>query len=230
MGVIEDINKAKDIIRRHLQTVSNSDTVGWNFDPGNVIFDPLKSSGQDVSSLVKAFRILKEENKFRDSSNSGNVELTLEGFNWIHNDGSSVGKKKCFVVHGANILILNEVKDLLKNLPLELIILYDQPGLATTVIEKFEGNADVEFALILMTSDDVGGIDKDHLKTRARQNVILELGYFIGRLGRGKLCVLYHDGVEMPSDINGLVYIPLDHAGSWKGKLINELRAVGLIV
>jgi len=77
----------------------------------------------------------------------------------------------------------------------------------------------------LLTSDDIGGIkDKNpKLQPRARQNVILELGYFMGRLGRSRVCALYDKGVELPSDYQGILYIVLDKEGAWKTKLAQEL-------
>lgn len=83
-------------------------------------------------------------------------------------------------------------------------------------------------AVVLLTPDDVGCAAKEkddagRMKARARQNVITELGYFIGKLGRDRVCALYKDGVELPSDYHGILYIPLDPAGAWKPKLAQEL-------
>jgi predicted nucleotide-binding protein len=92
----------------------------------------------------------------------------------------------------------------LEKLDLRPIILHEQPNKGRTVIEKFEAHSDVGFAVVLLTPDDVGGLasSPDKLSRRARQNVILELGYFIGKLGRAKVCALYKEGVEIPSDIH----------------------------
>jgi predicted nucleotide-binding protein len=79
-----------------------------------------------------------------------------------------------------------------------------------------------------MTDDDFGKakID-DHLNPRARQNVILEMGYFIGRLGRERVCPLYTKGVELPSDLYGLLYTEIDSSEHWKIKMAKELKAAG---
>lgn len=81
-----------------------------------------------------------------------------------------------------------------------------------------------------MTPDDVGGNNKDNLSPRARQNVVAELGYFLGKLGRNRVAALVKGEVEIPSDFNGVVYTPLDDHGAWKMKLANELAHAGLSV
>jgi len=77
----------------------------------------------------------------------------------------------------------------------------------------------------------VGGLASgEELKPRARQNVILELGYFIGKLGRPRVCALYIEGVELPSDVHGVLYVSYDSAGGWRLKLASEIRAAGISV
>jgi predicted nucleotide-binding protein len=93
-----------------------------------------------------------------------------------------------------------------------------------------ERNAPVAYSVILLTPDDKGYPNSGDVtpKPRARQNVIFELGYFIGRLGRNRVCALYVEGVELPSDFHGIVYIPLDKGGAWQFLLAKELKAAGL--
>ena len=83
--------------------------------------------------------------------------------------------------------------------------------------------------MVLLTPDDVGKLkdEKSALKPRARQNVILELGFFLGMLGRERVCPLVKGDVETPSDYDGVVYTKLDDAGAWKMKLFQELKADG---
>ena len=134
--------------------------------------------------------------------------------------------RKVFVVHGHD----NEAKEstarFLEKLKLEPIVLHEQANSGRTVIEKFEVySEDVAFAVVLLTPDDLGKSAKAgaSARPRARQNVILELGYFLGRLGRTKVCALYKGGVELPSDYQGVLYIEIDEAGAWKTKLAQEL-------
>jgi predicted nucleotide-binding protein len=96
-----------------------------------------------------------------------------------------------------------------------------------TIITKFrEEAADVGFAVVLMTPDDYGGKVRAARNPRARQNVVFELGFFIGTLGPGRVAALVKGGIERPSDLDGVVYISLDD-GSWKEELGRELEAAG---
>ena len=115
---------------------------------------------------------------------------------------------------------------------LKPIILHERPNQGRTIIEKFEQHAQVGFAIALLTPDDVGGSNKDggNLKPRARQKVIFEFGYFIGLLGRNRVCALRKGDVEIPSDYDGVVYILLDDAEGWKIKLFKELKGAGIDV
>lgn len=121
----------------------------------------------------------------------------------------------------------------LERLEQDVIILREQPNQGRTIIEKFEDYSDVGFAVVLLTPDDRGGpasagFDEQHY--RARQNVILELGYFLGRSGRSRVCALYREGVEIPSDYSGILYVKLDADGGWRLRLAKELNATGLPV
>ena len=146
---------------------------------------------------------------------------------------SSASLRKVFVVHEHNETVRETCARFLEKLGLEPIILHEQPNAGRTIIEKFQDHSDVGFAVILLTGDDKGApkdADASSLKLRARQNVILELGFFIARLGRSKVCPLYESGVELPSDYNGVVFVPLDSAGAWRFQLARELKASGIDV
>lgn len=138
--------------------------------------------------------------------------------------------KDIFVVHGHDIGRMEAVARFIEQLELNPVILHERPSRGSTIIEKLEKHADVSFAVVLLTPDDVGFVSTDtgNPRPRARQNVILELGYFLGRLGRNKTCALVVGGVEVPSDYLGVVYISLDAGGGWKLKLVKELRSAGL--
>jgi predicted nucleotide-binding protein len=117
--------------------------------------------------------------------------------------------KNIFIVHGQDEEPKRMLRDLLDGLGLNPIILHDEPNKGRTIIEKFEDHAGIaKYAFILLTQDDVGGPNNTHLNYRARQNVIFELGFFIGKLGRDRVCCIYKKDVELPSDIGGLVYLP----------------------
>lgn len=148
------------------------------------------------------------------------------------------GKKKgqrpksrdVFVVHGRGEAIKKRVTDYLRELGLSPVVLNLKPNRGRTIIEKLEHYSSVACAVILLTPDDHGSIRRQQaeLQPRARQNVIFELGYFVGLLGREYVCALYKEGVELPSDIHGVLYTPLNR--EWKPRLRQELKAMGLDV
>jgi predicted nucleotide-binding protein len=122
-----------------------------------------------------------------------------------------------FVVHGHDEEMKQAVARTLSQLGLQPIILHEQPNQGKTPIEKFERSADVQFAVILLSPADMGYMktaSSEHARARPRQNVILELGYFVGKLTRERAFALKRGGdLESPNDIAGLVYTPYDAAG-----------------
>lgn len=116
---------------------------------------------------------------------------------------------------------------------LHVVVLHELPDKGRTIIEKLEANAGgVGFAVVLLTPDDVGASKKNktRLNKRARQNVILELGYFIGKLGRDKVVAVYVKDVELPSDFDGMLYVPYDRRSDWRSKLTREIKEAGIEV
>ena len=142
------------------------------------------------------------------------------------------GTRRVFVVHGRDESAKEAVARFLTKLDLEPIILHEQPNQGRTVIEKFEGSADVDFAVVLLTPDDVGHLRDGSAepKPRARQNVIFELGYFVGRLGRSRVCALHKGGVEILSDYDGVLYVSMDDPQGWRLLLAREIKAAGIEV
>lgn len=133
---------------------------------------------------------------------------------------------RVFVVHGHDNEAKESVARFVERLELTPIILHEQPSGGRTIIEKFEKfSGSVAFAVVLLKPDDVGAAstNSNNLQRRARQNVVLELGYFMGRLGRDHVCALHKGGIELPSDYQGVIYIELDASGAWKAKLAQEL-------
>ncbi len=140
---------------------------------------------------------------------------------------------RIFLVHGHDEAAIQGVARFLETLDQEVILLREQPNRGRTIIEKFEDYSDVGFAVVLLTGDDHGGLataSNDELHPRARQNVILELGFFLGRLGRSRVCALFVEGIEIPSDYSGVLYVKLDAEGGWRLQLAKELKAAGLPV
>lgn len=138
-----------------------------------------------------------------------------------------------FVVHGHDHGVKEAVARFIEKLGAKVVVLHEQSDRGQTVIEKFEHHSDVSYAVVLLTADDRGGqrsASYEEQRPRARQNVILELGFFLAQLGRSRVGVIHEPGVEIPSDYSGVLYIPLDEAGAWRFLLARELRAAGLDV
>lgn len=138
-----------------------------------------------------------------------------------------------FIVHGHDLRKLGEVEETIKELTAkDAIILSDMPNRGQTIIEKFERHgAEAGFVVVLATADDIGHESDSELPLpRARQNVVFELGFFIGALGRPKVVILYDEGVELPSDMDGVIYVLNDAEGKWKSDLKREFTAANLIV
>ncbi|MEP7308359.1 MAG: nucleotide-binding protein [Acidobacteriota bacterium] len=143
---------------------------------------------------------------------------------------SAAESEKVFIVHGRDEAARESVARFVDKLGLEPIVLHEQASQGRTVVEKLEAAGNVGFAVVLLTPDDVGGLSGAELQPRARQNVVLELGYFVGRLQRNRVCALFKGELELPSDYMGVVYIPLDAGGGWRLQLAKELKAAGLPV
>ncbi len=173
---------------------------------------------QALGLLEEAIKSLEEQ---IEEVGSSVAEVTVVG-------PPLVDSRKVFLVHGHDVGSRETVARFLERAGFDPIILHEQANKGRTVIEKFEANAEVGFAVALLTPDDLGRAaveDSVHDRSRARQNVILELGYFIGRLGRGRVCALKSGDLELPSDIIGVVWIDFDPSGGWKTELAKELQA-----
>jgi predicted nucleotide-binding protein len=141
--------------------------------------------------------------------------------------------RRVFVVHGHHDELKISVARFLERLGLKPIILHEEADRGRTIIDKFIQSADVGFAVVLLTADDVGGrADEgpEDYQPRARQNVILELGYFMGRLRPDQIVAIYQTGVEIPSDYLGKLFVPFDDEGAWKFHLARENRASGISI
>lgn len=138
--------------------------------------------------------------------------------------------QKIFIVHGHDEGARQTVARFIEKIGFEPIILSEQANQGRTIIEKIETHGDVGFAVVLLTADDVGGKSADVLRPRARQNVLLELGYFIARLGRERVCTLARGDLEIPTDFAGVVWEVFDVGGAWKSALARELKAAGYAI
>lgn len=162
----------------------------------------------------------------------GAISLLTERLEDLPDETSSESEPKLgvhsdrvFVVHGHDNEPKEAVARFLENLRLRPVILHEQPNKGRTIIQKFRDEAsDVGFAVVLMTPDDV----MQDAATRARQNVVLELGFFLGALGPDRVAAIVKGNVERPSDFDGVVYLPFKDG--WKMALAKELKAAGYTV
>ena len=152
---------------------------------------------------------------------------------------SGVLSNRIFVVHGHDHGTKTELEVFLTGLGLEPVILHRQPDQGRTLIEKFEHHSDVGFAFIIFTPDDIAypadqeTLPDDHRRKelRARPNVTFEFGYFVGKLGRRRVCCLIKGEVARPSDIDGLVYKAIPESIEGIGfSIIKELKAAGYTI
>lgn len=135
---------------------------------------------------------------------------------------------RVFVVHGHNGELKESVARIIEKQGIEAVILSEQANQGRTIIEKFEDYSDVGGAICLFTADDFGRSKKEDAdQNRARQNVVFETGFFMGSLGREHVVILADDGIEMPSDLSGVVYTG---TANWQVDLLRDLKAMGYTV
>jgi predicted nucleotide-binding protein len=171
------------------------------------------------------------------------LESVIERLPLITQDPPSSGKstekpetieagRRVFIVHGHDNEMKQTVARVIEKLGLEAVILHERPTGGLTVIEKLEKYGQyADYAVVLLSPDDEGrekGVQE--LASRPRQNVVFELGYFIGKLKRHRSCAIVKGTLDITSDVSGVVYIPMDDGGGWKADLVAELRMAGFKV
>jgi predicted nucleotide-binding protein len=201
--------------------------------------------GGDSGPPIQEIRQGVERGKQRATAIlQGQVDALKESLEFSSTDVTATGhhvsiaaepklSDEVFIVHGRDEAAKEAVARFVQRAGLKPVILHEQPNGGKTIIEKFEKHGSrAGFAIIIATPDDVGGLAvaqgvEPQLSPRARQNVIGEMFWFAGRLGRDKVCALVKGDVEMPSDFAGVVYTPMDDHGGWKAKLLKEFTTAG---
>lgn len=136
--------------------------------------------------------------------------------------------KKVFIVHGHDGELKESIARMIEKQGIEAIILSEQANKGATIIEKFEANSDVGAAICLFTADDRGkGNKESDYNKRARQNVVFETGYFMGKLGRQNVIMIADKEIEIPSDMQGVVYTDNTY---WQIAVLKELKEIGFEV
>lgn len=212
--------KIKETEKEASKTV---DTANKNIPPNFIVFlstDKVISGDGYTTDLTRSLiKEVRESISNESKKEAPPVEIASDN-------------KKVFVVHGHDDAAKSEMARFLEKAGLEPIVLHEKASSSRTIIEKIEANSDVGYAVVLYTPCDIGAkkSESPELKSRARQNVVFEHGYFIGRLGRSRVSAFLVDGVEAPNDISGVVYIDLDLRGAWKLDLAKELKEAGYTV
>lgn len=209
----------------------------WQLETGNLLimmFDDGENKKDQLTILNQpgsAFADLDVEKLKTDWKNlldgyKYEIELTSETseVKTIELDTSKV-----FIVHGHDNEAKEKVARFISKLGFDPIILHEQASSSRTIIEKIEDYGAVGFAIILYTPCDIGKVNNNdiELTPRARQNVVFEHGYFIGRIGRPNVLALVKGDIETPNDISGVVYTKLDSDDAWHLRVAKELHAAG---
>ncbi|CAI8206919.1 MAG: Uncharacterised protein [SAR116 cluster bacterium] len=174
--------------------------------------DKFNSKIDNLKKLIQKADLLK----------SSEVEATV-----AVQDVQELDQSQVFIVHGHDDLAKVETARFIEKLGFEPIILHEQVNAGQTIIEKIETYSNVGFGVVLYTPCDIGAKkgEETELRHRARQNVVFEHGYLIGKIGRKNVAALVKGDVETPNDISGVVYITMDN--DWKLDLAKELRNSG---
>jgi predicted nucleotide-binding protein len=169
----------------------------------NDLYKDIDEKNYRLDSIIERLELIPV-NKMASLPISNTDELTR----------SHTKTKKVFVVHGHDEIAKASLEIFLRDIGLEPIVLHRQADEGLTIIEKFEKHSDVGYAFILLTPDEISYVKAEESKEdsarkkefRARPNVIFEFGYFVGKLGRSRVCCLSTGDVSLPSDVSGVIY------------------------
>ena len=199
------------------------------FYPIGIVTSPNMDERVEFSRDLIRYR----ENVDKDINYLMGIQDQLELYDESSNTFPPTSGNEVFIVHGHDDEVKETVARFVERLGLKVTILHEQPSGGQTIIEKLERYAaNAGFAIVLFTPDDIGALkDKveDESKPRARQNVVFELGYFMGKLGRKRVCPLFKGEIEKPSDIDGVIYVPME-GEDWKLRLGQEMKNAGFSV
>jgi predicted nucleotide-binding protein len=204
---------------KKLRDISYSPGIYYSGQPTSDYIESYNFGKQQLINLVKA---LIEDLQLDET-------LTNPSQKTIDTNTSNV-----FIVHGHNEEMKIKIARAIEKLGLNPVILHEQPNKGKTIVEKFTENSNVGFAIVLLSADDIAHKKNKpkESKYRARQNVIFELGYFIGKIGRERVLAFFENNqnLEIPSDYNGVLYVPFDKNDKWQFELVKELKACGFSV
>ena len=236
------IREMKKYIRKMKERLSTLNILGLNYDESQESILSLEDIDYRKFMLIMNQYLDKRPENKEDflKLNTGRLldarwlddvdvflyKLNLQQEQEVTSQSSIFDTNKVFLVHGHDEAVKEKVARVLEKLGLEVVILNERVNIGTTIIEKIHQNTNVGYGIVLYTPCDEGRLCNElELHKRARQNVVFEHGYLMGRLGRSRVSALLVNEVEIPSDLSGVLYISMD--SDWKVKLINEMNAVG---
>ncbi len=224
----------RDFVAEYLLRVFDNDSVKKSFTSAYGVMvmamdinDRISNFEHDIAAKITSLEsIIRRLELIPESPQTQSSAQNTSTNNGITNS------KKIFIVHGHDEASKTLVAEYVKSIQLDPIILHEQANGGRTLIEKLEHYSDdVGYSIVIATPDDKGfekNEQPESAKPRARQNVIMELGFFVGKLTRKRVCLLYQEGTELPTDLLGIVYIPFDEAENWKLLLARELKNAGI--
>ncbi|WP_426473429.1 TIR domain-containing protein [Chryseobacterium balustinum] len=235
-GLGFDAHKLQELIQRTnmLINLSFGEKSYYKKELDDILFHPGDFFEQATSEEIRG-QLISGKKYFKSLINVMIEELEIKEDNKPNTEkpqNLKIDNKKVFIVHGHDNEMKITVARFIDKLGLEAIILHELPNKGRTIIEKFSDHSNVGFAIVLLSGDDFGykkSLNDSDKKLRARQNVVLELGYFMGKIGRGRTLPLFESGknIELPSDYEGVLYVPYDSTNSWHNDVVRELKAAG---
>ncbi|KAF3984346.1 MAG: nucleotide-binding protein [Methylococcales symbiont of Hymedesmia sp. n. MRB-2018] len=192
---------------------------------GDGLYIPPSQTSHNDDNVKNIFTMAKEVSNLSDTDISVMLPGKKSSDDFLHVK-NKLDTSKVFIVHGHEGETKNEVARLVEKLGFETVILHEQASAGMTIIEKIEKHSNVGFAIILYTPDDIGAAssDKENFKKRARQNVVFEHGYLIGKISRDRVATVVKGDIELPNDISGVVYVG---ESNWQIDLAKEMNEAG---
>ena len=241
----EQIEKGKKLLKIPIENLSqwklaedkynnwhsqNFEQLGKIFKYKNIGLDYTKATWYlgniFLSNLILSEKIHKLHYDIKDKIKKlKSILSSLQLLAEVESDKSEL--QKVFFIHGTDCGTSDRVLEFLTKKGIKPVILKELAAAGKTIIEMIQLRSDVKYAIALLTPDNLGGISKQKLNHRSEQNVLLELGIFVGKLGRENVSSLYEESVELPLDYHDFKHIKIDKTRKWQKPLIAELKAAG---
>jgi predicted nucleotide-binding protein len=188
-------------------------------------------AADSIAELLGPERKMKTKNEAttKDEISKQNTKLSVP-IKFSRYSSSECFDSKIIIVNGRDHAMKDMVAHAIEKLGLIPLILHDKVDRIKSIWD-LSNLSEGSYAIILLTPDEVNYpiFREDEKVLRARQNVILEMGYFLGKLGRDRVAVIYKsvESFELPSDLMGVAYTKFDDEGKWWFNIAKALQASG---